>query len=157
MDYRHDTTGMFDDAGAREVVQQAADDFAYFIADMNLDEVRAGSESMWIFNPGGYDSGKRVTNGIAYTGFLLHAYGHPHDGLTAGGAPSHSGRNQSSGGVNLPIKRSGSVNIHPEGNFNTLGWMISPTESVWWEATNLGDVPNDLYSIALHEMGHALV
>ena len=157
VDYRHDTTGMFDDEGTREIVQQAADDFAYFIADMDLDEVRVGSERMWKFNPGGYNSGRRVTNRIAYTGFLLHAYGHPHDKLTAGGAPSHSGRNQSSGGVNLPIKRSGSINFHPKGNFNTLGWMTISPQSAWWGATNLDNIPNDLYSIALHEMGHALV
>ena len=38
-----------------------------------------------------------------------------------------------------------------------LGWSTSVDEDAWWKANNLGHVPNDLYSIALHEMGHALV
>ena len=46
-EFRNDESGMFDDPAAREVVQQAADDWAYFIADMDLDEVLAGEELMW--------------------------------------------------------------------------------------------------------------
>jgi hypothetical protein len=42
------------------------------------------------------------------------------------------------------------------GNYNSLAWTISAHEDEWWRATNLGDVPNDLYSIAHHELGHAL-
>ena len=30
-------------------------------------------------------------------------------------------------------------------------------DAEWWRATNLGDMENDLYSIAHHEIGHALV
>ena len=50
-DFRHDETGMFDDPAAREAVQQAANDFAYFIADMSLDEVPAGEELLEIEYP----------------------------------------------------------------------------------------------------------
>ena len=157
VDFSYDETGMFDDPLARMIVQQAADDFTYFISDMGLDEVPAGEESMWIWDPGGYVTGRSVTNAIDYTGFLMNAYGHPHSGLTAGGAPSCGGRNQSSGGVELPLERSGSVNFDPRGNYNTLGWMVSADETDWWKATNFFSRPHDLYSIGLHEIGHALI
>ena len=156
-DFSYDETGMFNDPAAREAIQRAADDWAYFIADMNLDEVPAGEELMWIWDKGGFDSGRTVRNNITYTGFLMHVYGHPHNGLSAGGGPSCDGHNQSSGGVEYPIKRSGSIIFDPRGNWNTLGWRTSPDEDTWWERTNYGDYPSDLYSIALHEMGHAVV
>jgi len=35
--------------------------------------------------------------------------------------------------------------------------MVGLGDEVWWRATNLGDVACDLYSIAHHEIGHALV
>ena len=35
--------------------------------------------------------------------------------------------------------------------------MTSLPDEEWWKATNFGDVQNDLYSIVLHEIGHALV
>ena len=157
-DFRHDETGMFDDPAAREAVQQAANDFAYFIADMSLDEVPAGEELMEIEleYPNSPDN-RTVTNAVTYTGFLMHVYGLLYDDLTAGGGPSPDGRNQSSGGVELPIKRSGSITFDPRGNFTPVGWLTSVPESDWWKATNLGGEPHDLYSIALHEMGHALV
>ena len=155
-DFRHDETGMFDDPAVREAVQQAANDFAYFIADMSLDEVPAGEELMEIEYPNSPDN-RTVTNAIDYTGYLMHVYGLWDDELNAGGGPSPDGRNQSSGGVELPIKRSGSITFDPRGNFTPVGWLISVPESGWWKATNLGGEPHDLYSIALHEMGHALV
>ena len=80
-DYSYDDTGMFDDPAAREAVQLMADDWAYFIADMNLDEVPVGEEQMWIWYPEeqqrqGLGDGFTVTNDIAYTGFLMHVYGY---------------------------------------------------------------------------------
>ena len=86
-DFRYDRrrTRMFDDLVAKATVQQGLDDWAYFIADMNLDEVRAGEEQMWIWDPGGYESGRTVTNAINYTGYLMHVYGHV-TGVATGGA-----------------------------------------------------------------------
>ena len=71
LDFSYDRTGMFDDPEIREVVQEASDDFAYFIGDMNLDEVPAGEARVWIWNPGSYDSGRIVSNRFAYTGTLI--------------------------------------------------------------------------------------
>ena len=155
-DFRHDETGMFDDPAAREAVQQVANDFAYFIADMSLDEVPAGEELLEIEFPNSPDN-RTVTNAFAYTGFLMLVYGLLDDELNAGGGPSPDGQNQSSGRVELLIKRSGSITFDPRGNFTPVGWLTSVPESEWWKATNYGGEPHDLYSIALHEMGHAWV
>ena len=159
-DYSYDDIGMFDDPAAREAVQRMADDWAYFIADMNLDEVRAGEEQMWIWYPEeqrrqGLGDGVTVTNDVTYTGFLMHVYGYLDEKYRASGGPSCQGRNQSSGEVEFPIKRSGSITFDPRGNWNTLGWGTSVDEGSVWQANNRWH--NDLYSIALHEMGHAVV
>ena len=154
-DFSHDETGMFDNPAARETIQQVADDFAYFIGDMDLDEVPAGEEQMWIWDPGGYDSGRFVANSFAYTGTLISVYGHPHDGITPSGGPTPGGRNHSSNGVEYPIKRSGSLHFDPRGVWKPLGYVIASPESDWWKA-NQGGV-FDLYGTAIHEMGHTLV
>ena len=159
-DFRHDETGMFDDPAAREAVQQAADDWAYFIADMKLDEVRAGEELMWIQyseerQRRGLGGGAYVANDIAYTGFVMHVYGNMNDDFTASADPSCGGRNQSSNGVEIPIRRSGSMYFDPRGLFDTLGWIISLDEDDWWKhgVVEMGD----LYPVAIHEIGHLLV
>ena len=146
-DFRYDETGMFEDPAARAIVQQGLDDFAYFIADMNLDEVHAGEERMWIREPDG--SGKHVRNATNYIGYLMNVYGRV-TGVATGG-PSCNGHNQSSGGVEMTIPRSGSVSFNP---FHIRGWKIYDD---WWQAQNRASVPRDLYAGTLHEMGHSLV
>ena len=156
VDFSQDQTGFFDDPHTREIVRQAAEDWAYFIDDMNLDAVLPGAESTFIWNPDGFVSGTFTTNQNAYTGFLLYAYGIHSAALRSGGEGSSAGDFQSSGGVELPLKRSGGVEIETQGNFNTLGWFLTTGDSDWWEASNLGGEQNDLYSIAHHEIGHSL-
>ena len=154
LDFSQDQTVLFNDSIARETVQQAADDWAYFIDDMDLDQVSSGQEESWIWDSRGYShGGKPIRNKMSYTGFLLYAYG-VHDGN--GGQPSY-GSYQSSNGVRLPLRRSGNTSIDTRGNYNTLGWMTSLPDEEWWKGTNFGDVQNDLYSIVFHEIGHALV
>ena len=155
-DFRHDETGMFDDPAAREDVQQAANDFAYFIADMSLDEVPPGEEPIWIYR-GGLDDGVTVTNDISYTGFLMYVYGLLNDDRTAGSDPSCGGSNQSSNGVEIPVRRSGSIFFDPRGVYDNFGWTTSIDEDTWWNGHGQGPAPNDLYSVALHEAGHVLV
>ena len=57
----------------------------------------------------------------------------------------------------MPIRRSGGLEIEVRGNYNTLGWLVTLTDGDWWKAANLGDAAADLYSIAHHEIGHALI
>ena len=161
-DYRYDDTGMFDDPAAREAIQRMADDWAYFIADMNLDEVGVGEEAMWIYYPEerrrqGLGEGIWVTNDAAYRGFLMNVYGYYNEEVRASGGPNWGGHNQSSGRVEFPIKRSGAITFDPRGNYDMFGWSPSIYEDTWWNGHGHGPTPNDLYSIALHEMGHAAV
>ena len=151
-DFRYDKTGMFDDPAARETVQQALDDWAYFIGDMNLDEVRAGDELMWIRDPDG--SGRHVTNALDYTGYLMNVYGRVTGVATGGPSCDKRNPNQSSGGVELLIPRSGSLSFNPNFTWGARGWLAYEE---WWQANNRGSVPRDLYAGTLHEGGHALV
>ena len=155
LDFSQDQTVLFNDSVVRQTVQQAADDWAHFIDDMDLDQVASGQEESWIWDVRGYSHGsKPIRNKIDYTGFLLYAYGIRV--VVSGGQPS-LGSYQSVNGVSLPLRRSGNISINTQGNYNTLGWMTSLPDEEWWKATNFGDVQNDLYSIVLHEIGHALV
>ena len=164
-DFRHDETGFFDDPATIKAVRQATDDLAYFIDDIDLDEVRAGDESMWINEPGGpndprvWGDGKWAKNRVAYTGFLVSVYGNyrREGGPGGGGQPSGSGTNQTVRGTELPIKRSGIVDINPKGNYGSTGWLTSLDEEDWWYAEGGFNTRGDLYSVALHEIGHALV
>ena len=153
-DFSQDQTGLFGDSNARESFRTAANDWAYYIDDMSLDEVPAGQEESWIWDSRGYShGGKSVRNKESYTGFLLYGYGID-DGT--GGQPSN-GSYQSTNGKPLPLRRSGNISMNKDGNFNNLGYYTSLPDEEWWKATNTSSVQNDLYSIALHEVGHALV
>ena len=165
-DFRYDETGFFDDPAAREAVRLAADDFTYFIADMKLDEVRAGNEElMWVNEPREWGRGKHVSNLVAYTGFLMNVYGfyemqdvsNGSVGPGGSGGPSPRGHNQSARGRELPIKRSGSIVINPLGNYDSIGWLTSVDDEDWWYAEAGNNLEADLYSVALHEIGHAIV
>ena len=157
VDFSLDKTGLFDDMEAVDTLQRAADDWAYFFADMSLDETPAKRERTWIWSPHGFSGGRVVANQFRHTGFLLYAYGIQHDELTSGAEPSPVGGRQSSQGITLPLRRSGGIAINKRGNYNRLGWITSDQDGDWWQATNLKDVPNDLYSIARNGIGHALV
>ena len=156
IDFSQDRTGFFKDEKNRQVVTQAAQDWMYFFEPLPLDPVRAGKEKTFIWEPSGFKKGQYVVNTQEYTGYLLYAYGIKTDALRSGGEPSRDGF-QTLKGKQLSIRRSGGVEIETRGNFNTKGWLVSLAGADFWKATNLGDVPNDLYSIAHHEIGHSLV
>lgn len=159
MDFTKDQTGFFNVAARRNIVQQVAEDWAYFFADMNLDLVPAGAEQTFIWNPTGFINGVYTTNSAAYRGFLLYVYGinSATTPYRSGGEPSFAGGFQSSGGTALPLKRSGGHELEIKGNFNTLGWYLTTGDDDWWIASNFGNEQNDLASIAHHEIGHALI
>jgi hypothetical protein len=156
VDFSHDQTGFFVDPHKRRIVEQAADDWAYFFDDMKLDPVLAGAESTSIWKPDGFKSSTRTLNRSAYRGFLLYAYGIHSGALRSGGEGSHSGGFQSSGGIALSLRRSGGYEAETEGNYNGLGWLLTASDDDWLWTGNLRSETNDLYSIAHHEIGHAL-
>ena len=159
LDFTKDQTGFFGDPAKRAIVKQAADDWAYFFAGMNLDVVLAGAEQTFIWNPTGFINGSYTTNSAAYTGFLLYVYGINSATMPyrSGGEPSFNGGFQHSGGSALSIKRSGGHELEIKGNYNTLGWYLTTGDDDWWKASNFGNEQNDLYSIVHHEIGHALI
>ena len=100
MDFSRDQTGFFNQAARRDIVRQAAEDWTYFFAGMNLDLVAAGAEQTFIWNSNGFTGGTYATNAAAYRGFLLYAYGidQASPPYRSGGEPSFAGGFQASGG-----------------------------------------------------------
>ena len=158
VDFSEDRSGFFDEA-VRQLTRQAADDWAYFFADPGYDEVPAGAQGMWIWNwPLAWNGGGGhvVFNSAPYTGFLLYAYGIDTPEKRSGGAPTSGCCLQTVGGLATSLRPTGGIAMEVKGNFNTRGWIVNTDEDLWWVSGNLsGQVP-DLYSITLHEMGHAL-
>lgn len=155
--FAQDRTPFFTDPRKRDIVQQVATDWAYFVHDMNLDAVPAGAEQTFIWDPDGFVSGHYEFNQSDYTGYLLYAYGIHTDALRSGGEPSYAGGLQMSQGLPLPLKRSGGVEVETDGNFNRLGWFLTTGDADWWVSANRADEPNDLFSITHHEIGHSLI
>jgi hypothetical protein len=167
VDFSQDRTGFFKDAGRRAVLQQVAADWAYYLEDLHTAALPAGAESTSIWDPTGFKTSHLVKNAVEYRGMLLYVYGIAGEELRSGGEPSQAGgfqhRGGGGGGANdgdgaeLPMRRSGGVEVETRGNFNTSGWLPEFPDEQWWKATNLRENgANDLYSIIHHEMGHAL-
>ncbi len=156
LNFAQDKTGFFTDPRKRAIVQQAAQDWAYFIGGMKLDVVAAGAEQTFIWNSNGFVSGTYVLNTAAYRGYLLYAYGIHSAALRSGGDAFAAGGFEHSNGLALPIRRSGGFEAETAGNYNTLGWFLTNSDEDWWVSGNLANEPNDFYSIAHHEIGHAL-
>jgi len=151
-----DNSGFFTNATRRALVKQAADDWAYFLAGMSLDPVPAGAELTYIWS-NNFNGGYYFSNTNNYTGYLLYAYGTTNSAHRSGGEGSFGGGVQKSAGSPLGIKRSGGFEAEIYGNYNTLGWLLITNDNDWFVTGNLGNQTNDFYSIAHHEIGHALI
>ena len=154
VDFSQDQTGFFDDPQKRRLVQQAADDWAYFIDDMELDRVSAGKENTWVLNPNNTPPLTSVTNAAPYSGFLLYVLGIHTAELNSRGYAD--GGLQTSYGAPGLLRRSGGIGIETAGDYSTLGWFLTTSDDDWWQSKNHKGV-NDLYSIVHHEIGHALI
>lgn len=154
--FDRDITGFFTNATRRALISQAADDWSYFFAGMNLDPVLPGTETTFIWS-NDFSGGYSFRNTNSYTGYLLYAYGTTNSTHRSGGEGSYSGPPQSSGGQPLSIKLSGGFESEIYGNYNALGWLLLTNDNDWLDTGNLGGETNDLYSIAHHEIGHALI
>ncbi len=151
-----DATGFFTNRAARGIVQQAADDWSYYFAGMDLDATPPGAESTWIWNDN-WDGGHYFTSTNNFTGYQLYAYGTSNRELRSGGETSYAGRSQASHGIPLAIHRSGAFEACVEGNYNKLHWLYLTNDADWLATQNLRHQTNDFYSIAHHEIGHALI
>ncbi|MDB6056829.1 MAG: peptidase [Verrucomicrobiales bacterium] len=156
VNFDKDATGFFTNASRRALVQQAADDWCYFFTNMGTAKVSINAEQTFIWS-NNFDGGYYVRNTNAYTGYQLYAYGTTNSTHRSGGEASYAGGVQTSNGVALKIKRSGGFEAEIYGNYNTRGWLFLTNESDWLATGNLGAETNDFYSIAHHEIGHALI
>lgn len=156
VDFSQDKTGFYKDKTHQDIFNQAVQDWDFYLADMPVANVAAHTERTVIFERDGFRRSHEVTNAHPYAGFLLYSYGILGPEMRSGGEPSRNGKYQVSGTRQLPMKRSGGVEVEIDGNYNRLGWLPPLTDDEWWKASNLGKEQNDLYSIVHHEMGHAL-
>lgn len=157
VDFSQDKTGFFLDDVKRAIVSEAADDWAYYFLGAGLDTTPAGAEVTPIWNPDGFLETQRVINSQAYTGFLLYVYGIDSPLLRSGGDSSPVCGFLSYSGKTTALRRSGGYAAEVKGNYNRKGWLVRLQDRDWWQATNLEAEQTDLYSIAHHEIGHALV
>jgi hypothetical protein len=171
-DFLQDRTNLFTDPNAttffsqsnrQAVFCQAANDWAYFIDRMGLDRVEVGQESSGAWespHQHGFENFVRFPNTVAFTGFLLYAnsttlvpQSPDDDPGRGGGGPIGDQPGQSAGGATLAPKlcRSGGVSVDtlnpPEST-----WRVSLDDDKWWEEEG----GKDLYSVVMHETGHAL-
>jgi hypothetical protein len=151
-----DQTTFFADQPKLNIARAAAADWAYFFGNMNLDEVAVNTETIFVWARDGSNSGTRYNNTAPYRGFLLYIYGVESPNLISGGQGSWEGGLQSSGGVQLELRRSGTYQANTLGNYNRLTWFLTQSDHDWLHTANLMHQTNDLYSIAHHEIGHSI-
>ena len=156
LDFSEDKTGFFQSADARRVVQEAADDWSYFLDDLGESPTPAGTETSQQWRQGGYIQDYKVQNAKPYRGYLMYMAGIDVPEWRSGGAPSPYGGFQSVGGRPLGLRRSGTVEVETAGNYNRMGWVFTRSDDDWWVSGNQRIEPSDLYTTMLHEMGHAL-
>ena len=153
-DYSQDDRYNFFDIPKRKIAEQAANDMAYFLKDMNFDEVPAEAQESFIFTDTLRDV-FWVKNPVAYSGFYMYIYGIHREQNISSGSPSSFNAFQTINGVETPLRRSGQYLSDPFGDYDTMGWDTTITSETWFHGTNIGRA-NDLYSIALHEIGHVM-
>ena len=156
VNFDRDKTGVFTNVTRRALTTQVANDWTYFFTGMNLDAVSAGAEQTYIWS-NNFNGGYYFTSTNNYTGYLLYAYGTTNTDHRSGGEASFYGGAQTSGGVPLTLHRSGGFESEIYGNYNTLTWLFLTNGSDWLATGNLGNETNDFFSIAHHEIGHALI
>lgn len=156
-DYSQDKTGNFNDPVRRALVQQAADDWTYFFADQEFDQVKAGDEKSWVWEVDGFRDGSAITNTKAYTGFLIYGQGTRNPDKHSGCGASDQGGLQSRKGQPTGLRRSATMSIEETGNYNGNGWQLLETDKDFWRAGNQSHQVADFYSIVHHEMGHGLI
>lgn len=156
LDYSQDKPAynFYSNSTYKTIVRQAADDWAFFLNNMNFDDVPSNSEQTYIWNDD-FGGGSWISNSNTYNGFLLYVYGLHTSPHRSGGEGSTDGF-QTIGGVQTGIRKAGGFETEAHGNYNTLGWNTGITDNTWYQATNMINTQNDLYSVAMHEMGHAL-
>jgi hypothetical protein len=161
LDFSQDTTGFFSEASdearqRREVFRTAAMDWSHLIAEMGLDRIPANRESTSLINNSRKDNQEKhtVNNAYSFDGFLLYVKGSPArvDPNSLGGATGELTHTKNGRRTNLNL--SGEVLV--EGVHRAKEFITDLSEDAWWRIEYSASSMIDLYSLALHEIGHAL-
>lgn len=163
LDFSHDRSEFFSGSGEKEqsrraIVQQAANDWAFFMDNLYLDPVRKGDEETLLRQQGKATRGSedyRARNQYDYKDFLLYVMGsNSSPAAEAFGGGVGQGLSTSRGRVQNGLRRSGQTLF--EGVWSKEGYKAIPRQNQWWEVEYADGKPVDLYSYAVHEIGHAL-
>jgi hypothetical protein len=144
----------------QEIVRGAAEDWLYYVDGEDIDSIGVGESTLGV---GGQDHNfeeKIVSNPISYKGFYLFAYENTTElgpCFCSTGFPNVQ-QLQTKNGELVPIPRIGGLHLNKFGqDFGDVrpdGWEVySPYDNWTFEGFN----ETDLYSIAKHEIGHAMV
>ncbi len=158
-DYSHDRTGFFASPAAVQVFEQAAKDWGYCFEGEPGMTVGVGEETAWMWEPDGFRAGREIQNTLPFSDYLLYAHGMQHPDMRSGATASDrslSGFQVVAGGIS-GLRRSGTVSIETRGNWHPDGWHFSGSDDEWLISRNGWGDPTDFYSVAHHEIGHALL
>lgn len=146
------------DPKTQDLIVEAAEDWLYYIDGDNIDEIPAGGSSLTIGGQDHFFAEKRVSNPEPYKGYYLYAFGNSNSGpcVCSTGSPDRESL-QTSNGETVPIFRVGALHLNVFGQaFETepTGWeVVSPYDNWIFD----GYIGTDMYSLAKHEIGHAMV
>lgn len=146
------------DPETQAVIKQAAEDWLYYVDGEGMDEIPTGGSSLIIGGQDHFFEEKTVNNPVPYKGYYLFAYGNSNEGpcVCSTGSPNRELLQTRNGEV-VPIFRIGGLHLNVFGQaFETepTGWeVVSPYDN--W--TQEGFIGTDIYTLAKHEIGHAMV
>ena len=153
-DYSFDTAGFFNDPARREVLQQAANDLTARI-DTPLAAVAPGGGNTWTLrfvNPATGGSATAANAVVAADALLVYAGGRDLPGTTVGVTSSGTSSAGGSAAWQALLR-----NRAPTGSWGAS--VAFDSRSNWFfgsSASGIGRTQLDFYSVAVHELGHAL-
>jgi hypothetical protein len=140
------------------VVKEAAEDWMYYVDGEGFDSIPAGGSTIGL---GGQDHNFEegtYSNPAPYSGFYLFAYENTvSEGCVCSTGFPNRELLQTRNGETVPVFRVGGLHLNQFGQaFETIptGWEIVRPYDNW---TQEGFVGSDVYTLAKHEIGHAII
>ncbi len=161
LDTQYDKSKAFSDEGeAMAAARLAVDDWAYFMRGADFDQVRSGSEKTVIKDfIGNLGDWKKETKAVGtavnkspFDGHLLYLTGTEIAASRCAMTAVADASFQRRGNRVYPFPRSSQILL----SFAPPGWLTDISDTDWWQAQYKKKEKKDLYSVVLHEAGHAL-